>query len=795
MSITEKNAGTRISRLVQKMLVLPALCTERGRMMTASYQETEGKPPAVRRALALAGILKEMTLYIDEGELIVGRPTGKQRGGALIPELNAQWVSDEIDALSTRQWDRFAPVSDQEKAEIQELLPYWRGRSLDDLWKARVPEDKQALYNKGFIIGANFCTNSLYPVHMAPDYEKVLTRGLKAIQEDVAAAIEDLNLVEPEDLKKYQFLRAANITLEAACGFAERYARFAEDMAEAEPDSQRKEELQKIAANCRHVPAEPARTFSEALQSVYFVWLVIMLEGWGHGNSLGRPDQYLYPFYQKDLAQGRLTKEDARELISLLYIKANATVTLDDSIAASIFAGFPQTVNLTLGGLTSDGKDAVNDLSYLFLEADLDVRMTMEDIIIRVHKNTPDAFIMKACEVAKALRGKLKFLSDETTIQQMLNDGYPIEYARDYIITGCNSPSTPGYSFDVPGGMFNLPLMLELALNNGKMRLSGEQLGPKTGDPRTFMSYDDLWRAYQKQVAFFIGLSVLYINADRQLFAEFAPTPFLSSLFNGPIHKGRDIHDGGTFPYARQAISLSGAPNVGDSLVAVKKLVFEDKKITMDRLLTALDKNFEGEDEILHMVSGAPRFGNDDDDVDAVVNDVLVHAAFEAGKHRAFCGTPFNVAAAVVTANLPLGSLVGALPDGRRAGQPLSEGGISPCHGRNVSGPTATLKSVAKLDHVRLTNGSVLNMRFNPSALKGDANLRRFASLIRTFCETGGFLVQFNIVDAETLKAAQREPEKYKDLLVRVATYSAYFVELSPDMQEDVIRRVEFSEV
>ena len=790
-----ENTETRISRLVQKMLVLPALCTERGRIMTESYKETEGGPPVIRRAKALAKVLDGISLHIDEGELIVGRPTSKQRGGALIPELNAQWVLNEMDTMSTREWDRFAPVSDEEKAEIRELLPYWQGRSLDDLWKARVPEDKQRLYNKGFIIGANYATNSLYPAHMAPDYEKILTRGLKGIQDDIAEAMKDLDLVAPEDLKKYQFYKAARITLDAACRFAERYAGFAETLAEAERDSNRKEELQKIAATCRKVPAGPAGTFFEALQSIYFVWMVIMLEGWGHGNSFGRPDQYLYYFYKKDMAEGRLTVDEARELIGLLYIKANATVTLDDSMAASIFAGFPQTVNITLGGLTRDGKDAVNDLSYLFVEADLDVRMTMEDIIIRVHKNTPDAFIVKACEVAKALRGKLKFLSDETAIQQMLNDGYPIEHARDYIITGCNSPSTPGHSFDVPGGMSNLPLMLELALNNGRMRCSGELIGPETGDPGTFASYDDLWQAYRKQVEYFINLTLIYVNADRQLFAEFAPTPFLSSLFNGPIQKGRDIHDGGTFPYGRQAISLSGAPNVGDSLAAVKKLVFEEKKITMDCLLAVLDRNFEGEDEILHMVSRAPKFGNDDDYVDGIVNDVLLHAASAVGQYKAFCGTPFNVAAAVVTANIPLGAVVGALPDGRRKGQPLSEGGISPCHGRNVSGPTATMKSVAKLDHVKVTNGSVLNMRFNPSALNGEANLRRFASLIRTFCETGGFLVQFNIVDAETLRAAQREPEKYKDLLVRVATYSAYFVELSPEMQEDVIGRTEFSEV
>jgi formate C-acetyltransferase len=402
---------------------------------------------------------------------------------------------------------------------------------------------------------------------------------------------------------------------------------------------------------------------------------------------------------------------------------------------------------------------------------------------------------MKACEIAKLLRGKFKFVSDEMTIQQLLNDGKPMEYARDYIIAGCNTPTVPGYSQDTPGGMFNLPLMLELALNKGASRLTGEQIGPKTGNPRKFKSYDEVWNAYKKQVESFIPVFVLFRNVDSQLYAEFAPTPFQSALFHGCIEKGLDITNGGTAPYKTCPIGLAASPNVGDSLAAIKKAVFEDKKITMDRLVDALDKNFEGEEEILHILESAPKFGNDDDYVDSIVNEVLIHGSNTLAKYKGFAGAIISAAATSGPSSITLGQFVGALPDGRRAGEPLSEGGISPYQGRNVNGPAATMRSVAKLDHVKLTDGSVLNMRFNPDVLKDESKIRKFASLVRTFCETGGFLVQFNIVSTDMLRDAQRHPEKYRDLLVRVSTWSAYFVELGPELQNDIIARTEFQEV
>ncbi|OGO20611.1 MAG: hypothetical protein A2144_02920 [Chloroflexi bacterium RBG_16_50_9] len=772
----------------------PEVCIERGYWWTESYKETESEPPIIRRAKALAKVLNNMTINIGDNELIAGRATSKVRGGPLMPELQWEWYLKEMDTLSSRNWDTFSPLREDEKAKMKEFLPYWKGKTLYEMWLAMLPENTRKLHNNIAVVEC-YCGGNQHFSHAAPDYRMVLTEGLNGVKKRVNEELGKLNIAEIKDFEKYQFLRAVNITLEAAVNFAQRYAGLARNQAEKETDIQRKAELERISETCAHVPANPARSFYEALQSVWFIYVVLMVEGWGNGIAFGRADQYLYPFYKKDLEDGRITREEARDLIALLYIKMNGLLVVHGSESVKWGGGFPSWPDVTLGGLTKDGRDAVNELSYLFLDAEKDVRLPSEEIVIRVHKNTPDAFLLKACEVARLLRGKLKFASDEMAVQLLLVDGKPVEYARDYIITGCETPTVGGYSHDIPGGMFNLPLMLELALNNGVSRLSGEQIGPRTGNPRKFKSYDEVCDAYRKQVEALLPVLILFKNTDKQLYAEFAPTPFQSALFHGCIEKGIDVTNGGTHPYLSRAVGIGGIPNVGDSLAAIKKAVFEDKKIAMSRLIDALDKNFEGEDEILHILKSAPKYGNDDDYVDSIANEVLVHARNEALKYRSTSGAISNVAAGFGAGNAIAGYGVGALPDGRKAREPLSEGGISPHQGRNVSGPTATMRSATKLDLIKLTNGCVLNMKFNPDALKDDAKLRKFASLIRTFCETGGYLVQFNIVSTDALRDAQKHPDKYRDLLVRVATYSARFVELSPEIQNDIIARAEFQEV
>jgi pyruvate formate-lyase/glycerol dehydratase family glycyl radical enzyme len=784
----------RVQKLRERMLTAPEICIERGYLITESYKETESNPAVIRRAKALEKVLKEMTISIEEGELLVGKTTSKVRGGALVPEVRADWYLEEMDTISTRDWDRFAPLTREEKAKMREFLPYWKGRSLYDKWCARIPEDMRRLNHKVKAGGA-FCENDMFFGHIGIEGKLLLSKGLNGIQKEIDEELAKLNLAEVKDFEKYQFLSAVHIVLEAAVGFAKRYAELATSLAEKENDVTRKAELQRIAEVCSGVPASPAQSFYEAMQSILFIYTILMIEGWSNSIGFGRPDQYLYSFYKKDIEEKRITKEEARELISLLFIKMNASVLPHPTQMARIFAGLSMSPNLTLGGLTEEGKDAVNELSYLFLDAEEEVRLPQEDLVIRVHKNTPDAFLIRACEVAQLLRGKLKFISDGTIIQQLLTMGMPLEYARDYIMTGCFTSVIPGRTHNLPGGMFNLPLMMELALNNGASRLTGEQIGPKTGDPRKFKSYDEVWNAYKKHVEALMPVGHLFKNVDKQLFAEFLPSPFQSAFYRSCIEKGLDITNGGTAPYIAHGTCLSGAPNVGDSLAAIKKIVFEDKKITMERLIDALDKNFEGDGEMLRILASAPKFGNDDDYVDSIVDEVLAHASYEITKIKGIKGAISNAAAATVTANVPLGQEVGALPDGRRAGEPIAEGGISPHQGRNVSGPTATMKSVAKLDQIKLTNGSVLNMRFNPDVLKDDSKIRKFASLVRTFCESGGFLVQFNIVNADTLRDAQSYPENYRDLLVRVATYSAYFVELSKELQDNIIARMEFQEV
>jgi len=781
-----------VAACAERIFTLPVVCVERGRYFTKAYQETEGAPPALRQATALAKTLDNMSIRISEGELIVGYPSSKERGGAVLPEINAQWLYSEIDNIPVRQWDRFEQPTADERGEILAMLPYWKGRSLFDIWQKHLPARLRELLDSGFVGGVTFGTNGFYPGHVAVDFEMVLTQGLCGRYQKAIEATEALDLLREENLPKYYFYQAVTIALDAVRRFSLRYAQLAREQATAEADSVRQQELLEIGRICEKVPWQPAETFHEAVQATYMVWLALMVEGWGHGLTLGRADQYLHSYYMADLASGRISREGALELLELLFIKLNTTVTIDDSNTATCFAGFPQAVNITLGGIKQDGSSAINELTYLLMEAERDIGMTAEDLVIRVSENSPRGYLRAAAELAKDLKGKLKFVSDPVAIAQLCADGYPERLAREYIITGCNSPCVPGVSLDVPGGLFNLAFMLELALNDGISRVTGKQVGLRTGNPRAFAGFEDVWNAFCEQTRHFIAVLAVVTNVDREVFIQHLAVPLQSALFQGPMERGCDLFNGGTGQLSRQAFSLAAAPNVGDSLAAIKRVVFEKKQATMHELIDALDQNFDGYEKLLYLFQRAPKFGNGDAYVDDLVNRVLGFCSDTAHAHMGRCGTPLIVAAATITSNVPLGLGVGALPDGRLAGMPLAEGGISPHQGRNTSGPTPTMRSVAGLCHKKLTNGSVLNMRFDPAVIKSRANIEKFVDLFRAYLLGGGFFVQFNIIDTETLREAQKHPEQYQDLLVRVATYSAYFVELSPDMQEDIINRMEF---
>jgi pyruvate formate-lyase/glycerol dehydratase family glycyl radical enzyme len=792
--VNVKTKENRISRLRENMLHIPDICIQRAYWWTKSYMETEGEPEVIRRAKALAKILENLPIYIDDDELIVGRSTSKERGGMLFPEIQWEYILKEIELFSSRDWDRCGSISDEEKKMVEDTLPYWKGKCTWDRFNASMPPEIRRIHGGVFFLGTSSMSGVHYG-HETIDYSRLLKKGLSGIKKEAQEKLESLDLTKPEDFKKYQFLQAVIITLDAAAAFAKRYADLASHLAAQAINMHRKKELDAIASICRRVPLNPAGSFHEALQSIWFTHIVIRNEGWGPGLGFGRLDQYLYPFYQKDLSDGIITRDTARELASLFLIKVNDLAFISSTVNIETLAGFPTMVSITLGGVTPGGKDAVNELSYLLLEADEQVALNVEEITIRVNSSNSDAFLMKALEVSKKLRGKFKFVSDNTIISLLLNEGRPIEHARDYVLVGCFTPAVPSYSLDVTGGMVNAPMILELALNNGVSRITGEQVGPATGDPRKFKSYDDVWDAFKRQVEFFVPKMVTARNIDTQLYAEFALCPFMSAFFKPCISNGKDLIAGGTAPNIRECFGFSGVPNIGDSLAAVKKVVFDDKLIDIAGLVKALDDNFKEKDRLLQALSKAPKFGNDIDYVDTIINDVISLLELELGKYKGLFGSKPAVAISTGTGHLLMGTQVGATPEGRKAGEPFAEGGISPHQGRNTSGPTATLRSVSKLDHLKIRGGSVLNMKFNPDVFADEKKKVKFLSMLRTYCESGGYHVQFNIISGETLRDAQKHPENYKDLLVRVATYSAYFVELSPRMQEDIIARTEFEEV
>ncbi|MGI5971651.1 MAG: glycyl radical protein [Oscillospiraceae bacterium] len=782
----------RAKALRARMLTTPEVCVERGLYMTESYKETEGYPHVIRRARALEKILSCMGIRIEKGELIVGCHTSKIRGGALLPEISAEWILKEMDTVSTRDWDKYKPLSEEEKRCLLDYVPYWRGKSLNDQMKMAIPEEIMKLDHVA-VSSAGFSENGHHFAHVAADYEKLLKIGINGMKREIEAEYASLRPEKFEDIHKRHLLDSMLICFDAVISFAERHAKLAEEMAAKTEDEEWKNELLEISRICRKVPAQPAGTFYEALQSCWFVFVALMIEGWGAGMSLGRADQYLYPYYKNDLTNGVLDETGAHELLCLLLIKMNGVINLQDETVAMMMGGYPVMQGVTVGGIDKNGEDAVNELSYMFIDAEQAVGLTSEDLVVRINKKNPDSFVLKACEAAKELRGKLKFVSDETTIQSMLSGGIEIEEARDYISTGCHNPTVPAVSHDIGGSSMNLPLILELALNDGISRITGERLGANTGDPRNFKSFDELLEAFFIQFEYITNRILLFKNVDLPLYAQ-VPCPLLSAFYKGCAQKGLDINEGGV-KYCTHSTGISGVPNVGDGLAAIKKTVFDDKILTMDRVINLLDNNLEGDDEALYLLKKAPKFGNNDTYVDNITREVLKRACDYLMRHTTYAGIKTTPACLTMTINIPLGRMVGALPGGRKAGEPLSEGGISPHQGRNTSGVTSTMASVAALDQVKLTHGSILNIRISEAALKDKVSIKKFASLVRTFCEMGGNLVQFNFVSSEVLRDAQANPDKYRDLLVRVATYSAYFVELSPELQNDIINRAEFGAV
>ena len=827
----------RISKLVDALYKnMPEIEADRGVLVTESYRATEHLPIIKRRSAAFMHILKHIPIVIRENELVVGSNSKAPRGCQVFPEYSYEWLEAEFDTVATREADPFY-ISEETKARLREVYPYWNGKTNSDL--ARELMDKAAyeaftVYN--IFTPGNYFYNGIG--HVNVDYAKVLRIGYEGIREEAAEAMRALDVAEADYNSRRLFLEAVMESCDAAMIYAARYAELARKMAADTTDPVRKEELLRIARNCDRVPAKGARDFYEACQSFWFVQSLLQVESSGHSISPGRFDQYMYPYYEKDMAAGRITREAAQELIDCLYVKLNDLNKVRDAGSAEGFAGYGLFQNLIVGGQTASGADATNDLSFMCMEASIHVGLPQPSLSIRVYNGSPQPLLIKAASVTRTGMGIPAYYNDEIIIPSLLSRGLTLEEARDYCIIGCVEPQIGGKTDGWhDAAFFNMCRPMELVFSNGMDQ--GVQIGPKTGEVTEMTTFEQFFDAYKTQEAYMIKLLVNANNAIDQAHAIRCPLPFESCMVADCIGRGKSMQEGGAH-YNFTGPQGFGIANMTDALIAVRELVFEKQLVSMAELRDALRDNFGfglsgkgasqmtetlvrkladagvqiNEDVVrtvyrevteagrlsdeqkarykhIHDLIGAcPKYGNDIPEVDALAREVAYSYTREVEKYKNPRGGIFQAGLYPVSANVPLGAQTGATPDGRLAYTPIADG-VGPCSGKDTCGPTAAANSVAKLDHAIASNGTLFNQKFHPSALSGMSGLTKFVAFIRSFFDQKGMHMQFNVVTRETLLDAQQNPEKYKTLVVRVAGYSALFTTLSRSLQDDIINRTE----
>jgi len=794
----------RVKNLKNKLLSsIHSLSSERARLITDSYRETDGLPIPIRRAKAFDKILSEMKVIIRRDELIVGNQSDKLRAAPIFPEFGINFLKKELDKFAKRSIETYI-VSEKTKQELIQIFPYWEGKTHEDrvnfLISEILPDEILKSYDfQGNLNQVNTTAShiSVGEGHLIVDYEKILKKGLIGIIKEVKNKIDKLDLGRPETVKKKCFLESVLISCNAAIKFANRFANLVPDLLLETENPMRRIELQKIAKICKKVPANPADTFWEALQSIWFIHLIMQIETNGHGVSLGRFDQYLLPFYQKDIQVGRITEEEALELLECFWVKCNEISIIRRWSYSQYISGHQTFQTLTIGGQKASGEDAANEVSYLCLKATEDLKLIHPTLVVRIHKHTPEEFLVKCCETLVSHGGGLPgFFNDEIAVPLLQKLGVKLEDALNWGVVGCAEITVPGKFTSVASGVnqINLLKVLELTLNNGFNPTNGVQLLAGNGDLTKFTSFEEIIKAYRKQLRFYLKFVPLFDNIVQYTYSELNPTPFTSALIDSRIESAMDITEGNGSNYTSNQIQAHGLINVGNSLAAIKKLVFEEKIISLSELKEALDNNFKGKNgELVRQIllNQAPKYGNDDDYIDLIVKQVADIVLEEISYvpiplKGGWYGPTFQT----ISANVPQGMMVGATPDGRKAGEPLADN-ISPAPGSDIKGPTAVFKSASKINHIEITNGTILNVKFHPSALEGKKSLRKFAMGIKTFFDLGGFQTQFNIVSIKTLKDAQKNPDQYRNLMVKVAGYSALFCQLDKKLQDQIIGRTE----
>jgi pyruvate formate-lyase/glycerol dehydratase family glycyl radical enzyme len=776
----------------------PELCAERATIITKAYQDNEDKQINTKRALALARVLDEMSIFILDGELIVGNHASKLKAAPVFPEFATDYIERELPEIPDRAGDRFS-ISNGVRQALLEIFPYWKGRTVKDRVMSMLT-DELIKGGQGYVSAFdNEWTLENGDGHIAIDYPKLLRIGLNAIIAQVRAKIDTLDLAEPEHFSRYYFYQSLLIVYEAAIRFANRFADLSEQMAAAAENPGRKTELLEIARICRRVPADPAGSFREALQSIWFVQLIIQIETNGHSISIGRFDQFMYPYFVEDIKSGRATRWEIFEILNCFWIKLASITKLRSYGPTKYTAGFPMFQNLTIGGQGPNGDDVTNELSFMILDCHDQVRLSQPTLTVRVHKATASEFLRRCVEVLAGGGGMPSFFNDEIIIPSLLLRGITKEDAYNYCLVGCVEPSVAGKWGGRQGAaQFHLTKCLEMAMNGGRDPRTGIKL---CGNGQTFLDFesvDELKQAFKEQVSYYIRLYAIKDNIQDLAWEEMIPTPFVSGLVDDCIERGKELKKGGAV-YDFSAGQTGNIANVANSIAAIQKLVFEEKRISKTDLWTALQANFESADgEAIRqiLINKAPKYGNDDDYVDSIAKEAFSHYLNEVGKYkntrygRGPIGCTYHPSTASVSYNIPAGELVGATPDGRKSGEPLADV-ESPFHGTELKGPTAVIKSVSKLEHILESGGSILNLKFNPSIFQDGRNLDNVVALIRTYFELKGMEIQIDIVSSKKLREAQKRPQQYADLLVRVAGYSAYFVGLDPDVQNDIIARTE----
>lgn len=787
-----QSSTSRVARLRENYFTYPpAICLERALAYTRSYRETEGLVAPVRRALALKRACAEKSVTIKEGELLVGMPAFQPRAGVFCPEIAWRWLEQEMDTLSTREQDPYRITEDQKKALREEIFPYWRGRSLEEYFMANLPPDTRRIAVQTGVIDVELKSQN-GAGEFSPGYGNILLKkGFAGVAQAARERVGDLNPAHPDSYEKIRFLEAVQIVCQAAGLLAGRYAQEAERQAES-ADPERASELREIAGLCRWVPMNPARTFHEALQAIWFCQVLLFLEENAPSYSPGRMDQYLYPLYLADVENGRLTPHRAQEIIECFWLKTAEMTWLLNANSSKYFAGYMPFQNITVGGQTPDGHEATNELSSMMVRASMNLRLSQPSLSVRIHNGTPDGFLREVCKLVRLGTGIPAIHGDDTTIKMMLNKGVAPEDALDYCLVGCVEPNIHGkMSQWSDGGHYNFGAAVQFALDEGRSWLDGEQLGAPTGPPSSWATFEDFKEAVKEQLRFFFHHIAVANLVAQEGHAVLLPKPLSSSLVEGCVEKATDITKGGAVYNAGPAFIGTGIADLADSLAAVQRLVYETGTLTLEELIEALRVNFKGREDLHQMlIHRAPKYGNDVQEVDGLAREFTDLAGDLAGSYRGYAGCPVINGLYPVSSHVPHGKVVAALPSGRLAWTPLADG-CSPFHGYDTHGPTAVIKSVTRIDHTRHTAGTLLNMKLSPNLLQDDRDLDNLAALIRGLFDLGGYHIQFNVVSAATLRTAQKEPGKYRGLMVRVAGYSAYFTDLCREIQDDIIVRTE----